>query len=307
MILCFFLASCSDNCSKECQRAHYNNGYESGKIAGYKNGFKEGEEEGYEDGYLSGTKSYVSDSFLPSLGASIIFAVFIILFLAFNRFFNKSIGQSVNDFVLGLHNLFLYFTLKRKAISLEKQQMQRAKIVSKTSALELHCELHSILAEMEYENEFCLILSKIEEYLTEFQIYSYSKVTEKIKGLADSTLVSNSLTPKERNKLLLTINIILNSNLSKNQNLMKYEKSSYSKIYKVCNNFIKHRKSYVFSFKIKKYIFLISVLINILIIVSVFLYLKEPVLFNSIFTFIIDSASSLIKEIEYIYEHGLNT
>lgn len=287
------LSSCSNSCNDECRQRYwdgyrageskgYERGHDVGYNTGYRAGYSEGEDAGYTKGYLSGTKTYIDDSFLPSLGGAAILAAFIVALLSFKHFFQKSIGETVNDFMLWLYNLFLHSVLKRKVSWLKKSQLSRAEIIAKTSSLELYFHMTSLTSSMEYDSEFCIILSKIEQYLVEIQVSSQYGLNDETRQVLKSIMHTNSFSQEEKGELLDSIKMVLLSNLSKTQNLMKYEKSSYKKISNACENFLKHKRRYVFSLKIRRLLVYISVTVNVAILISLYQYIYNPSLFYSI-------------------------
>ena len=309
-----FVTSCRHNCEEQCRQQHwkgyrsgeqvgydrgydaghregyrnghskgesegYDRGHDVGHQEGYRNGYSEGESEGYRSGYLSGTQTYIGDSFFPSLAGSAVFALFIIAFFAFKRFFQKSIGEIVNSIILWLHNAYSYLSLHRKVATLEKYQLNRAEIAAEVSALELFSKLKSQMEGLNYDNEFCLILLKVEQYLIGLNEVSKRESNDRIRRIAEATILAKSMSQGERHELLNMIRIILLSKLSENQNLMKYERASYSKISKKCAGYMKHRKRYEFSRKISKLFIYISIISNICMATGLYLFFLHPSLF----------------------------
>lgn len=296
-----FLASCRDNCESQCRerywdgyRAGESSGYDRGYNAGHREGYSEGESDGYRSGYLSGAQSYIGDSFFPSLAGAAILALFIISFVAFKRFFHKSIGEIVNDIMLWLHNAYSYFSLRRKVTTLEKFQLNRAEIAAKVSALELFSKVNSHVEDLTYENEFSLILLKIEQYLIALNEVSRHGTNDEVRRLAEATMIAKGVSQGERQELLNSIRLILISKLSENQNLMRYERSSYNKISKKCAAYMKHRKRYSFLKKMRNFTFYTSVAINICLATGLLTFLFLPDFFYSTLSRLDIIASSLL-------------
>lgn len=247
----------------------YKEGYRDGERAGYSKGHSEGYSQGKRDGYLSGTKTTVGESFVPSLAGAILIAIFILSFLVFKRVFDKSMKEIVNDLALFLHNLYSFFILKRKASKLEKSKDNYAALSAKVSSLGLQLELNDIIQELKHENEVCLILIKVEQYLTEISELSRHDSNSSIRTISDLTLSSKGISQTERKNLLNTILMLLTARLSEIKNLTAYKKTSLQKISNICDDYIKHKNRYFFKRAITKVAVVTSVVINVVFVLIV--------------------------------------
>lgn len=278
------LTSCGDNCASQC-RQRYNEGYRAGEQAGhtrgYREGYAEGERVGYRSGYLSGGQQFIGDSFIPSLTGAALLALIIVAVLAFKAVLNKTIGGSLKDAALWSHNLLSYLTLRRRVSSLEKLQRNRASIVARISALETLRRMETLLQDLEYNNEFTIILSKIELYLVGLHESSRQKFGDEIRRIAEATILADGLTLTERDKLLDAIRLVLISNISEVRNLTGYEKSAYSKISKDCRDFISHRRRYRATYRLRKVAVILSISANIVFLFGIYLSIFDPALLSS--------------------------
>lgn len=248
---------------------NYKEGYRDGERAGYSKGHSKGYSKGKREGYLSGTKTTVGESFVPSLAGAILIAIFILSFLVFKKVFDKSLKEIVSDIALLFHNLYSFSKTKRKVTKLENSKDNYAAISAKVSSLELQIELNELTQKMKYENELCLILIKVEQYLQEINELSRHESIDSIRNISSLTLRSKSISQNERKKLLNAILMLLTSRLSEVKNLTAYKQTSLDKISNICGDFIKHRNRYFFRRKIGKTAVVTSVILNIIFILIV--------------------------------------
>lgn len=248
------LAGCNSN---------YKEGYRDGERAGYSKGHSKGYSQGKREGYLSGTKTTVGESFVPSLAGAILIAIFILSFLVFKKVFDKSLKEIVSDAALLLHNLYSFSILRRKVTKLENSKDNYSALSAKVSSLELQIEVNELTQKLKYENELCLILIKVEQYLHEINELSRDESNDSIRDISSITMRSKSISQNERKKLLNAILMLLTSRLSEVKNLTAYKQTSLGKISNICRDFIMHRNQYFFKRKIGKAAIVTSVIFNV--------------------------------------------
>lgn len=276
LTLFLLLSSCGDDCTSQC-RQRYSEGYSAGEAVGYNrgygDGYTEGESVGFRSGYLSGGKTFIEDSFLPSLTGAALVAIIIVLVVAFKAVISRTFGGILKEKSLWLYNFMSYIALRRKVTTLEKRRIDRANIVARISALEIISHVTSLSDNMEYNNEFTLILSKIEQYMVGLHESSRQSFGDEIRKIADDTLLLDGLDQGERQKLLNAIRLVLVSGLSEIENLTAYEGRSYEKISQACYGYLKHRTRYRISYKLGAFVFWSSLSVNMAALFMLYLYI----------------------------------
>lgn len=283
LLVLFIFSGCSDYCKDKCEKEYssgYKSGYERGHSSGYNKGYNEGYRLGYsegnsvglEKGYLDGTKTYVEGNLLPSLGFTIIILILLVVVIAFKKFGFNPIKTTFSYFVMHLHNVYIYICINIRSFFLQKQEYKKAEIMAKISSLELFMETSSIINELDYNQEFFIILSKVENYLLNLSHVSRKNLSSEVRKLAKMVLFDKSFSNSERSSLLHTIHVVLNSRISKIHNVTMYQKMSYNKIIFKCQRYIKHRTLYVFLYNFRRFIFSFLVSLNFFIILGLVIH-----------------------------------
>jgi hypothetical protein len=287
-IACILLvASCDDKYDEgynegfsSGERAGYTQGYRQGKDAGYTEGYKkgkrdgkiegysEGKEEGLSEGYSDGTQVFVKDTFAPTLGTTII----VILSIAFSYFFIKysrdTIFLYLNSLSNHLSNLWRYLIFRKKLISLESVATKRAKLKSKIYSAETYLEIQNIFDDEKLESELTFIYLKIVSILTRSQILDIKENRNKLLEYINEIHYSKIVDTEEKKELFIAINMIIETNIIKEQGLYNTLKINYKSLENGIEIPVKKKKQ--IELFITSYYFLIYMCLGLLFIMFYF-------------------------------------